>query len=680
MVDDGVARSLFLTGLMVTSVLVGVLFFDIQKEGENLAPVIEGDIPTNILFGSIDSLSLSILDEEMAGLTVTVFLDGVEIQDQLDGNGNLTIDISQLGIGSHAIKVEAVDSLGQESKWSAAFMIEYPDEGYTVLVVSSNEIIVERGNSTTASGVLVHQNMDTCDLEWSDGDIDEFSLNLPFDEDGGFDLGFSNVQENLTISVRGTCGAWVNSSETKIFNITVTEPAAEPEPTQGCTDPEANNYDEAAEEDDGSCTYDEEPEPTSGCTDSEANNYDETAEEDDGSCEYDEVPEPVVVTGSEEWWDMTLLCDDGNSSMVDDYNTTGDGEVPDNWQCEVDFTIDSGNITISSNGLPNHDFHSGPGCCASEQDSTWVIPLEPTNDSMCNPSVSSDGCTMAPERGAIAFAVNGVAIYGPEDGPGGDAVAGQEGAYEEDRQHVWLGLCHGHSGPGGEYHYHADANCVHWHPEGEQNWLNYSMESSRTVAEHSPIIGFALDGYSIYGFVGWDDDEEVAEMTSSYRLKEGETGYNGIDDYEYISGLGDLDSCNGHYGPTPDWPEGIYHYHSTWENGEGGIGFPYFINCYRGELSSGEEEDPCAGGPPDGDVWGPGIGPPPEGCGEGPPPGGQSTEGLSLIALPYEIIPPNGGSIIAMLAMAVIMIRGLASAEGALDRVGTTRGYRPIPE
>ena len=676
MVDAGVARSLFLAGLMVVSVMVGVLFFDIQKEGENLAPVIEGDIPTNILIGSIDSLSLSITDEEMGELTVTVSLDGFEIQDPIDSYGNLIIDISQLGVGSHAVKIVAIDSLGQESKWTAAFMIEYPDEGYTVIVVSSNEITVERGNGTTVSGVLVHQNMDTCDLEWSDGDIDEFSLNLPYDEDGRFDVGISDIQENLTISVRGTCGTWVDSSETEVFNITVTEPAAEPAPTRGCTDPAANNYDETAEEDDGSCTYDEEPEPARGCTDPAANNYDEDAEEDDGSCDYDEEPEPVVETGSEEWWDMTLLCDEGDSPMVDDYNTTGDGEVPDNWQCEVDFTIDSGNITISTNGLPNHDFHSGPGCCASEQDSTWVIPLEPTNDSMCNPSVSSDGCTMAPERGAIAFAVNGVAIYGPEDGPGGDAVAGQEGAYEEDRQHVWLGLCHGHSGPGGEYHYHADANCVHWHPEGEQTWLNYSMESSRTAAEHSPIIGFALDGYSIYGFVGWDENGEVSEMTSSYRLKDGETGYNGIDDYEYVAELGDLDSCNGHYGATPDWPEGIYHYHSTWENGEGGIGFPYFINCYRGELSSGGEDDPCAG---HGETWGPGIGPPPEGCNPGPP-GGQSSEGLSQIALPYGIIPPDGGSIIAMLAMAVIMIRGLASAEGALDRVGTTRGYRPTPE
>ena len=572
MVDEGVARSLFLAGLMIVSVLLGVLLFDVKQEGENLAPVIEGDIPTNILIGDIDSVFLSIYDEEMAGLTLVVSLDGVGITDEPDSDGILEIDISQLGVGSHSIKVVATDSLGQESKWTAAFMIEYPDEGYTVIVVSTNEVFVQQGNSTSVSGVLVHQNMDTCELKWSDGNISEFSLNLPFDDEGRFELGFSNVQENLTISILGTCGPWVDSSELEVFNITVMEPEPEPEPVRGCTDPEANNYDETAEEDDGSCEYDE-PEPTRGCTDPDANNYDETAEEDDGSCEYDEEPEPVVVTGSEEWWDLTLLCDDtdgGFGGGVDDYNTSDF----DNHVCDVSYVIEDGNITISTNGLPNHDFHSGPGCCASGQDSTWIIPLEPTNDSMCNPSASSDGCTMAPERGAIAFAVNGVAIYGPEDGPGGDAVAGQEGAYEEDRQNVWLGLCHGHSGPGGEYHYHADANCVHWHPEGEQTWLNYSMESSRTVTEHSPIIGFALDGYPIYGFVGWDDEGEVAEMTSSYRLKDGETGYNGIDDYEYVAGLGDLDSCNGHYAATPDWPEGIYHYHSTWENGVGGIGFP----------------------------------------------------------------------------------------------------------
>ena len=505
MVDEGVARSLFLAGLMVVSVMVGVLFFDIQQEGENLAPVIEGDIPPNILIGSIDSLSLTITDEEMAGLALEVSLDGMGITDEPNSDGILEIDISQLGVGSHSIKVVATDSLGQESRWTAAFMIEYPDEGYTVIVDSANEESEQQGNSSSVSGVLVHQSMDTCELEWSDGNISEFSLNLPFDDEGRFELGFSNVQENLTISILGTCGTWVDSSELEVFNIIVMEP----DPIQGCTDPAANNYDE-------------------------------DAEEDDGSCEYDEEPGPGVTTGSDEWWSQVLHCDDSSTPLVDDYNTTGH----DGWMCTLSFETNETHIEIVTNGLPNHDFHSGPGCCASEQDRTWLIPLEPANNTACNPSASSDGCTMAPERGAIAFAVNGVAIYGPEDGPGGDAVAGQEGAYEEDRQHVWLGLCHGHSGPGGEFHYHADGNCMHWHPEGEQTWLNYSMESSRTVTEHSPIVGFALDGYPIYGFVGWGDDGEVVEMTSSYRLKDGETGYNGIDDYEYVAGMGDLDACN----------------------------------------------------------------------------------------------------------------------------------------
>jgi len=156
MVDEGVARSLFLAGLMIVSVLLGVLLFDVKQEGENLAPVIEGDIPTNILIGDIDSVFLSIYDEEMAGLTLVVSLDGVGITDEPDSDGILEIDISQLGVGSHSIKVVATDSLGQESKWTAAFMIEYPDEGYTVIVVSTNEVFVQQGNSTSVSVVLVY--------------------------------------------------------------------------------------------------------------------------------------------------------------------------------------------------------------------------------------------------------------------------------------------------------------------------------------------------------------------------------------------------------------------------------------------------------------------------------------------------------------------------------------------
>ena len=55
-----------------------------------------------------------------------------------------------------------------------------------------------------------------------------------------------------------------------------------PEPIEGCTDPEATNYDPFATLDDGTCTY-----PVSGCTDPEAVNYDPVAVIDDGSCVFD---------------------------------------------------------------------------------------------------------------------------------------------------------------------------------------------------------------------------------------------------------------------------------------------------------------------------------------------------------------------------------------------------------
>ena len=48
-------------------------------------------------------------------------------------------------------------------------------------------------------------------------------------------------------------------------------------------------------------------------------------------------------------------------------------------------------------------------------------------------------------------------------------------------------------------------------------------------------------------------------------------------DYEYVDGLGDLDQCNGRYGVTPEFPDGIYYYVVT-DN------FPFFTRCLKGDF------------------------------------------------------------------------------------------------
>jgi len=334
-----------------------------------------------------------------------------------------------------------------------------------------------------------------------------------------------------------------------------------------------------------------------------------------------------------QFWLDVFRCQPGqNITPVDDLTTA----TVETHECSVSITMNETHITIVTNGLPDHDFESTLACsqgndCTRAQNYEWTIPRSPANDTTgghddtnCPEANGDYECAAA--LGEVAIAVNGVPFYGPEDGPGGDAVASQHGAYEEDRQPIVLGVCHAHNGQGGTFHYHADANCLHWHPEEGETMLDYDDSTPAAVAQntangsHSAVIGVSMDGYPIYGLWGYDDQMNIVEMKSSYKLKEGETGYNGIDDYVYVEGLGHLDVCNGHFGPTPEFPDGIYHYHSTMMNGEGDMGFPYFLLCYHGEtfLDEGGNGADCSGF---GETWGPGIGPPPEGCEGGP--GGQ---------------------------------------------------------
>jgi len=94
-----------------------------------------------------------------------------------------------------------------------------------------------------------------------------------------------------------------------------------------------------------------------------------------------------------------------------------------------------------------------------------------------------------------------------------------------------------------------------------------NIESNSTA--HSPIIGWAYDGYPIYGPYGYSSitGGTVRSMVSGYVpvSKPNRPSYPSgffVEDYEY-TGNGDLDEFNGRFCVTPEYPNGIYAYFCT---------------------------------------------------------------------------------------------------------------------
>jgi len=142
---------------------------------------------------------------------------------------------------------------------------------------------------------------------------------------------------------------------------------------------------------------------------------------------------------------------------------------------------------------------------------------------------------------------------------------------------VGLGLDenYGHVQPDGTYHYHGI-------PFGLLELLRYN------AVEHSPLVGYAADGYPIYALTGVVDGQ-VTEMRSSYRLLTGDRPggsqpdgrYDGafVQDYEYVAGLGNLDACNGAFTQSAEYPNGTYAYFLTHD-------WPVVPRCFSGEPST----------------------------------------------------------------------------------------------
>ena len=188
------------------------------------------------------------------------------------------------------------------------------------------------------------------------------------------------------------------------------------------------------------------------------------------------------------------------------------------------------------------------------------------------------GPKTATALGAIGQWVNGVPIYNAWDGLCFDAACN----WQRDAT-VWelagQDAANGHPAPvaggtpiggfeEGEYHHH-------FNPTSLRTQLGDNGTS------HSPILGFAYNGFPVYGpfgFANADGTGGVVRMESSYRLKTGPrpTGpndpggtYDGsyLQDWEYVAGLGHLNEHNMRFAVTPEYPGGTQAYYLTLNSG-----------------------------------------------------------------------------------------------------------------
>jgi len=242
-----------------------------------------------------------------------------------------------------------------------------------------------------------------------------------------------------------------------------------------------------------------------------------------------------------------------------------------------------------------------------------------------------NGRTQTP-LGAIGIAANGVVFFNPSAGAGGNPPQGfnWNAHYEDSPVDFGDDQCGGHPENTGQYHYHDTHFIDCWKANSVMSTYNdyygssqYNGDNLRHPDGHSKILGYAFDGFPIYGPYlysdAWDNDSEIAIASTSYRVKSeeepgrpiyGDSQQNPpagslMQDWEYSEGLGILDEHNGRFCITPEFQDGTYAYFLSCEldsENELQARFPYMIGLTSREtLDQPANNGAAAPPPPDGD-------------------------------------------------------------------------------
>ncbi len=215
-------RSLTLAFLMIGSVMLGLFFLGVETDVSDKPPTITGEEPGDFLVGEVTSITVSVNDESLDDIYLEVSLNNAKLPDTyLDENGQYAVDITGLNVGTHSLSILARDYLYQETKWETEFTISYPEEGVTEIILDNFATTIDYGNDAILTGNLSHTSIETCEFVWSDSDIEQEQLNVPMDDDGLFSMVFSELNENLTITMEASCGENIFSTDKVTINYIV---------------------------------------------------------------------------------------------------------------------------------------------------------------------------------------------------------------------------------------------------------------------------------------------------------------------------------------------------------------------------------------------------------------------------------------------------------------------------
>ena len=241
------------------------------------------------------------------------------------------------------------------------------------------------------------------------------------------------------------------------------------------------------------------------------------------------------------------------------------------------------NIFITSTDIVNHDTGTFPSTNNSNsidlsKVSTYnIVSLAGSNNSTSYANATTTG------KNAVGVAVNGAIIFNSNTG----VQHSQTSSFHYDAL----------------YRNDVDRDSAGGYPDSS-NVYGYVQPSPQALgltdwstSAHSPIVGWAFDGYPIYGPYGYtdrlDNSTAIKRLESSYSLKTTTRATVGgtptgefIEDYEFNSSTGDLDEFNGRFGVTPEYPSGTYYYVATIDT-NGNPAYPYTVGGkFAGTLNS----------------------------------------------------------------------------------------------